>query len=207
MAERAGYFSDLERVVPEMRDESPGEVDIGGNQPGDTKATAGREAKMDIVIHGATEEFKWCIDVTVRHPTAARYRVDSARASGHTATTACREKRRRYPPAGGRHVTPLAWETWGRTSPEVHELLFELAASACGRRRAGGSARMAGRWLAEFDAILHVWLADSILAGAGGQAASSWHRQRAAYGEHGPPAARALGTARPQAPAQPAALP
>ena len=196
-ASQAGHFCDTERVVPEMRDCAPRQAEIAVDdvetEPGDQ--ANGKEAVMDLVVHGETEPFRWCIDVTVRHPNSGRYRAVAAQRAGHAAMKAAREKRRRYPPAGGRAVTPMVWETWGRASQEVHEVVAEWAASACGRRRAGAAARLANRWLTSVDAAVHVWIADAIIAGAGGRAACAWHRQRSSFGEHGPATARVPGPA------------
>ena len=190
-AEQAGHSCDRERVVPELRDlrppegaESTGAAPAGAAGQQARPHAEGREAQLDLVVHEVACPFRWCVDVTVRHAAAERYRGRAANENGHALERATAEKRHRYPDAGGRSVSTLGWETWGRTSPEVHALLEEWARTACGRRRAGSSSRHVAAWLAELDAAVAVWLADSVIEGAGGRAATRWHRQRAGASEH-----------------------
>ena len=82
----------------------------------------------------------------------------------------------------------MIWETWGRTNPQVAEVLAEWARRACGRRRAGSVARTTARWTAELDAALHVWMADAVLVGMGGRGATHWQQQRSNAFEHDPAA-------------------
>jgi hypothetical protein len=115
-----------------------------------------REAVLDVWAYGIPELPDLLLDVTVRHPRAARYRPAAERFAASAATKAEAEKRDRYPPAGGRQVWPVAHETWGRLGPAAEQLL-QLCASAAARRAhrrgkvSGGELR---RWRARLDGCL-----------------------------------------------------
>jgi hypothetical protein len=115
-----------------------------------------REAVLDVWAYGIPELPDLLLDVTVRHPCAARYRPAAERTPASAASKAEAEKRERYPPAGGRQVWPVAHETWGRLGPAAEQLL-QLCASAAARRAhrrgkvSGGELR---RWRARLDGCL-----------------------------------------------------
>ena len=115
-----------------------------------------REAVLDVWAYGIPELPDLLLDVTVRHPRAARYRPAAEKTAASAASKAEAEKRDRYPPAGGRQVWPVAHETWGRLGPAAEQLL-QLCASAAARRAhrrgrvSGGELR---RWRARLDGCL-----------------------------------------------------
>jgi hypothetical protein len=100
--EEAGGLARRDAYVPELCSSILQRVDVTG---------AGTDIG-DVIL-----------DVTVRHPCAARYQPHAARTTGHTLTKAEQEKEVTYPAAGGRSCTAFALETWGRISLAAEDIL------------------------------------------------------------------------------------
>ena len=115
-----------------------------------------KEAWLDVWGYGILDLSDLLLDVTIRHPRAARYRPQSEAVPGHATAEAEQHKADRYPPAGGRAVWPVAYESWGRAGVAAENLLVRLATVA--RRRAHRRGRACGqellRWRAKIDAML-----------------------------------------------------
>ena len=96
------------------------------------------------------------LDITVRHPRAARYRPRSETIPGAAAAEGETEKYDRYPAAAGRSVWPVSYESWGRAGKAAESLLVSFAIAA--RHRAHRRGRACGqellRWRARIDAAL-----------------------------------------------------
>jgi hypothetical protein len=115
-----------------------------------------KEAVLDVWAYGIQELPDLLLDITVRHPRAARYRPAAETTAAAAASKAESEKLERYPAANGREVWPVAHETWGRLGPAAEQLL-QLCASAAARRAhrrgkvSGGELK---RWRARLDGCL-----------------------------------------------------
>ena len=124
------------------------------------------DAYLDVWAFGTPDVIDVLIDVTIRHPMAAAYQPSAARVQGHAAASGEREKKERYPAAGGRSMTPFAVETWGRLGDEAEELLQTLAAAATRRETRRGHVPIPGtilkRWRASLDATLQRGIARSV---------------------------------------------
>ena len=118
--------------------------------------TGTKEAWLDVWAYGVHGLADLLLDITVRHPGAARYRPRSEVVPGVAATAGEGDKYDRYPSAAGRSVWPVAYETWGRAGAAAETLLVNLAAAA--RRRAHRRGRACGqelaRWRARIDGTL-----------------------------------------------------
>ena len=118
--------------------------------------TGAKEAWLDVWAYGIHGIDDLLLDITVRHPRAARYRPRSEAVSGAAAAVGEREKYDRYPAAAGRSVWPVSYETWGRAGEAAETLLVSLAAAA--RHRAHRRGRACGqelaRWRARIDGTL-----------------------------------------------------
>ena len=118
--------------------------------------TPASEAWMDVWGMGSAEIWDLLLDVTVRHPAAERYQPRAAEEPGAACLEASKEKHERYPSRGGRAITPVCAETWGRWGPEAEDVLARLSAAASRRdhlRGASQTGRMQ-RWRARLDAVL-----------------------------------------------------
>ena len=115
-----------------------------------------KEAWLDVWAYGLHDLPDLLLDITVRHPRAARYRPASETLPGAAAAHSEHAKQDRYPPAGGRSVWPVAYESWGRAGADAERLLMHLVATA--RRRAHRRGRASGqelaRWRARIDGVL-----------------------------------------------------
>ena len=114
----------------------------------------GRTARLDISY--AAEGRRTYVDVTVRHPRAAKYISQAAVTDGAAAGTAESGKRRRYPslPAAGLEAAvPFAVETFGRLGPTALKLLQSSRQRAI--ERCGGlQTALFSRWLAQLSCSL-----------------------------------------------------
>jgi hypothetical protein len=114
------------------------------------------EAVLDVWAYGIPELPDLLLDITVRHPRAARYRPAAEKTAGAAACKAEKEKLDRYPPANGRQVWPVTHETWGRLGPAAEQLLQACASAAA--RRAHRRGKVSGgelrRWRARLDGCL-----------------------------------------------------
>ena len=134
-----------------------------------------RLAILDVTAFGIAEIVDLIVDVTVRHPTCAKYgRTDLE--TERAATMAEAEKQQRYPPAAGRRVTTLAVETWGRMGAVAEQVLQQLAAAA--RRRDQQRDRLAvnriPKWRALIDATNQRSIARRILGAFLGSDGKPW---------------------------------
>ena len=137
------------------------------------------EAWLDVWAYGLPEANDVLLDITVRHPRAARYRPQAELTSGHAASEAEKEKLDKYP-GTSRQVWPIAHETWGRLGAQAEEFLAFCAAAA--RRRAHRRGRAAGtelrRWRACLDACLQKGVAMQLFAARHGAPGRPAHRRR-----------------------------
>ena len=128
----------------------------------------GQSARLEIsyVVMGARHH----VDVTLRHPRAARYVAEAAERDGFAARTGDADKLDRYPaiPAAGLEaVQPFSIESFGRLSSGATTLL-----RACRRRseeRVGASSSwiasaLHARWLAQVNVALNLGYFDGVKA-------------------------------------------
>ena len=137
------------------------------------------EAWLDVWAYGLPEATDILLDITVRHPRAARYRPQAEAKPGHAAAEAEGEKQERYP-ATSREVWPIAHETWGRLGVQAEQFLIFCAAAA--RRRAHRRGRASGteltRWRACLDACLQKSVAMQLLTARRGMPGRAAYRRR-----------------------------
>ena len=130
--------------------------------------TSTAEAVLDVWGFGCRDLPDLLLDVTIRHPGAARHLDAAARVPGATARQAEKDKTARYPPSGGRSVVPFAVETWGRLGDGAEDLLQCLAAAAAHHaRRRGQDCEASGRlksWRAILDASVQRGVAEMQVA-------------------------------------------
>ena len=142
--------------------------------------SSGQEAWLDVWGHGVLEAPDILLDITVRHPRASRYRPLSENEPGSAAAKAEKEKADRYPSASGRHVIPVAHETWGRLGSQAEQFLDTCASAA--QRRAHRRCRVSGgegrRWRARLDGALHRAVAMQQASGQRGLPGRRRQRQR-----------------------------
>ena len=131
----------------------------------------GTGARLDISY--STGGVASYIDLTVRHPLAAKYRARAAREDGAAAKIAENAKRIRYPAvaaAGLLPAEPFAVETFGRLGPAALKLLHSAR-----QRRVEADASLRGwagcalfqRWLAVLSVSLQQSLFESAQAAWG----------------------------------------
>ena len=98
---------------------------------------------------------------------------------GYTAARAEAEKLETYLPAGGRSVTPIAAETWGRRGAIAEAMLMDLAAAAArrDRRRAREPSGRLARWRAQLDGALQRSVVASLFAAQFGPPGRATRRQ------------------------------
>ena len=142
--------------------------------------SASREAWLDVWAYGTPELPDLLLDLSVRNPGADRYRVAAGEYPGAAAAAGELEKDARYPPAGGRRVWPVIYETRGRAGLRAEELLQQLAAVA--RRRAHRRGRAVGqelqRWRARLDGSLQRGIAAQLVASRLGMPGRRLHSRR-----------------------------
>ena len=138
-----------------------------------------QEAWLDVLAYGTPDVQDLLLDITVRHPGAARYQPNASTVAGYTAAKAEAEKLAAYPPAGGRSVTPIAAETWGRWGAIAEATLMVLAAAAArhDRRRAREPGGRLARWRAQLDGALQRSVAASLFAAQFGPPGRANQRQ------------------------------
>ena len=137
---------DLADVYADIVDECGG---IARREAFIPELSRGREAWLDVWAYGTPELPDLLLDISVRNPTAQRYRAIAGSSPGAAAAAGEREKFDRYPPAGGRTVWPVVYETRGRAGAEAERLLQQLAAAF--RRRAHRRGRATGQELARWS--------------------------------------------------------
>ena len=115
---------------------------------------AGGQAVLDLVTWGAAMPDA-VIDVTVRHPGAARYAEEAATTAGACAAKAEEDKANDYPARGGVAVLAFAAETWGRLGLQAEQFLRTAGAEAAARAvDRGHPAPRLRRWRAAIDAAI-----------------------------------------------------
>lgn len=143
----AGYTALLEQVVPEL-----------GRR---TRKRNGRivyeEARLDVELFGHAFLPDLLLDATVRHPGALHILPKAAKAVCAAAHDGVDTKSKRYPPVGGKIVTPCAIETWGRIHSTVGDLLDGLAVHASQRQRDRGV--HATNWQRQWRTLLSIHMA------------------------------------------------
>ena len=105
------------------------------------------------------------LDVTVRAPYAAGV-ASAAAVPGAAGAGGERDKRRRYGPA----VAPVAFETFGRVSPESMAVLLQLASEAAAANPAISARALYGRWRQRLERELLFADADVVHLGLAGTA-------------------------------------
>ena len=121
------------------------------------KGTAGAEDAVEAILDVHIWSVRPCplevwVDVTCRHPHAARYRSRAAALDGEAARVGEEDKAKRYGPGvAGVVVTTAAIESWGRMAPGFEMLLGRLEALWAARHFAGPAetAAVARRWRQE----------------------------------------------------------
>ena len=128
--------------------------------------TAGPETRDGIVdVLGWSSLWgEFLLDVTVRHPGAARYYPDSCHTTGHANSTAERDKAITYAASAGRVVTPCSIETYGRFGNLFEDFLQKLASCARQRDRSRGisSVRYLSKWRLQVGTALMKGIAKTI---------------------------------------------
>ena len=142
--------------------------------------SSSKEAWLDVWAYGIHGLPDLLLDITCRHPRASRYRPESELQPGAASAQSEREKQDRYPPAGGRSVWPIVYESWGRASAGAESLLLHLVAAA--RRRAHRRGRTGGheisRWRARIDGVLQRGVVARLAAARHGLPGKRPYRQR-----------------------------
>lgn len=146
-------------------------------------ATPGADAVLDIWAFGAVEVADLLVDVTIRHPQAAAYQTAASHEPGCAAAVVTEQKDRRYPPPGGRVVTPFAVETWGRLSSDAEHVLETLASAATRYASMRGHAPAPGgclkRWRAALDTTLQRGVAMALISARTGLPGKQHVKKRA----------------------------
>ena len=114
------------------------------------------EAFLDVWGWGSADIPDLLIDVTWRHPMAARCLPRAAETAGFACQLAVADKAKQYPAAGGRMVHTFPIEGWGRLGPSGEAVLELLAAAAAtfDRRRGRAVGSRLQRWRAHIDAAV-----------------------------------------------------
>ena len=158
---RTRKHDDLADIYADVLDEAGG---IARREAFVQELSGKREAWLDVWAMGIPELPDLLLDVTVRHPRAARYALEAARTPGSTAARAEQEKSEKYPGVAGAVVWLLAHESWGRLGCRAEDLLTAAAAAAA--RRAMRRGRVAGselrRWRARLDGALQRGTAEQL---------------------------------------------
>lgn len=166
-ARSVGAWTEEELIVPELLQGVPGS---------DTAV----EARLDLHIWApAPWPMELWVDVTHRHPWAARYRQAAKREDGAAATAGEQDKAKRYREGrDGVSVTAAAIESWGRLSPSFEWLLgcLEARAGAECSLSGGAAIAMGRRWRQEIGIAqvraLHLSLTRATRQSPGGSAAA-----------------------------------
>ena len=124
------------------------------------------EAYLDVWGWGTVDIPDLLVDVTVRHPMAARCLPRSAQTEGFACQLAVEDKAKQYPAAGGRCVHTFAVESWGRLGSTGEAVLEVLAAAAAtlDRRRGREPRSRLQRWRAQVDGVLQRGVAHALEA-------------------------------------------
>jgi hypothetical protein len=114
------------------------------------------EAFLDVWGWGSADIPDLLVDVTWRHPMAARCLPRAAATAGFACQLAVTDKAKQYPAAGGRVVHTFPIEGWGRLGPSGEAVLEVLAAAAAtfDRRRGREAKTRLQRWRARVDAAV-----------------------------------------------------
>ena len=88
------------------------------------------DAILDVWAFGVAELPDLLVDVTVRHPACVHYLPAPAAITGYVAEYAEKEKIAKHPASKGRHIVPLAHETFGRLGAQAEDLLSRCAGVA-----------------------------------------------------------------------------
>ena len=161
-AEEAGAVAMREVFVPEFRSRKSNLS--RGNE--ERKPIASSEAWLDVHADGVPDITDFLGDVTVCHPAASRYIAGAASTPGYAAERRAAEKRYHYVQSGGRYLTPLPFESWGRAGQDVENVLDTWAAAANRRDWRHGRApnQRARRWRCMLDASIQHSVARMILS-------------------------------------------
>ena len=123
---------------------------------------------MDVAY--SAEGARAHVDVTIRHPCAAKYLTQAAVADGEAARVAEAAKRVRYPPlaeAGLQAVEPFAVETFGRLGASALRFLHaarQRAVERDGLLRGWAGVAMFQRWLGLLSCSLQASLFEAVQA-------------------------------------------
>ena len=143
-------------------------------------STRRQEAWLDVWGYGVPELPDVLLDITVRHPRAARYRPASEATPAAAAAKAEDEKVERYGEKSGRTVWPVAHESWGRLGLQAEAFLLACAGAAA--RRAHRRGRIAGgelrRWRARLDGALQRGVAAQLFSARHGLPGRAVRRRR-----------------------------
>ena len=125
-----------------------------------------KEAFLDVWGWGSADIPDLLVDITLRHPMAARCLPRAAEREGFACHLATQDKAEQYPSAGGRSVQTFAIETWGRLGPTGEAVLEVLAAAAStfDRRRGREARSKLSHWRARVDAVLQRGVARALEA-------------------------------------------
>ena len=113
------------------------------------------EAFLDVWGWGSADIPDLLVDVTWRHPMAARCLPRAETVRGFACQLAADDKAKQYPAAGGRAVHTFCVEGWGRLGSPGEAVLEVLAAAAAthDRRRGRETHSRLQRWRAHVDAV------------------------------------------------------
>ena len=127
-------------------------------------AREAREATIDVEAWDPHSADTPCVDDTVRHEAAVRYRPQASDYDGHALRIAEAEKQARYPPRGDLRCTCAAAETYGRPGDVFEVLIDDLAGRAAQRDILRGlpPTPWARRWRVQLSVGMHRALARSL---------------------------------------------
>jgi hypothetical protein len=163
LADAAG----LARAAGRADAASPAAAAAGGLRRaagGPRAAREAREAIIDVEAWDPHSADTLCVDATVRHAAAIRYRPQASDYDGHALRIAEAEKQARYPPRGGLRCTCAAAETYGRLGDSFEALIDDLAGRAARRDVLRGlpPTPWARRWRVQLSVGVHRALARSL---------------------------------------------
>ena len=150
LASEAGAHSQREVFVPEFHPKPK------SSQPCTDGEPHSAEAWMDVYADGTPDITDVLGGVTVCHPAATRYVAGAAKTSASAAERRAAEKMDHYVQTGGRQLTPLPCETWGRLGCHSEAVLAAWTAAANRRDWQHGRSpnQRAKRWRCMLDACL-----------------------------------------------------
>ena len=113
------------------------------------------DAILDVVAY-LPSGAEFIIDVSARNPLTNRYRSSACSKPGHAASRGEYDKRHRYKPSQGKHITPCVVDSFGRLGSDFLSFLDQAAALAMEANSTSSAQprHIKTRWLVDISACI-----------------------------------------------------